>query len=593
MATMNVSVSSHTFISNKDQSADHSSMSNLRTQANFYWGAKNNFENWDAASSHYYYFECAVLRFERPAALRYSRITSAVLHFVCDGAVNAGSGWESKAEDKFYYATYNTSRAASAISWQNFRDAIVSEWTQIGNGSVKSTPVSHDVSLTSLYNGDLSASEFTIAICGGYQNISNVGSQGSNYIDPSASYLTLTYEPATQPAPTPLYPKDQTLIESNSTLFSWQFNGDTAAVQQAAELQYKNVNDADYTTISLTQATPSYLLQETLPAGSYQWRVKVTNDAGTSSDYSAVATFNIIGRPASPIINEPENKTLTEITWNAVDQQSCEIILADQSGTELFRETRATTEGSYRPNFFLNGNYLFSVRVMNASAMWSDWAQRAFTISAAGPEMATISLIASAGDPAINLSISIPSNVQAVLMRSSGGDEKIIAHLDEYGETYRDNTVAANVEYLYWIRTYDAGYTDTDSITASISFDGVIIEGKTSAINLHLSDEKFLPHSEDISREYAIMKFTGREFPMIERSEFTTVEISRRFYVSAEEKKTLDALYKDDGLFYRDTKENAFPVAITSIHYESFMADGYLGTLSFVRLNEKEVVINV
>ena len=596
MATMTIPVSSHTFISNKAQTADYSMIIHPRTDSLFRDIIYQN--KWDEASNPNYirYVEATILRFERPVALKYSRISSATLHIKIDGLwYSAGYGWGSDVFDRCFIATYTTDNAMSAISWSNFRtNGILGDFVQSGTAKTIASPVVKDIPITALYSGDLSASEFTLLVSYGSPT-ADPDTYGRNSVIIEDSYLSVVYEPATQPAPTPLYPKDQTIIEAASTLFTWQFNSDTEAVQASAELQYKNVEDDNYTTVSLTQATPSYLLQTALPVGSYQWRVKVTNDAGTTSSYSEVAYFNIIGRPASPIINEPENKTLTEITWNTVDQQSCEVILKDAAGNELYHETLAKSEANYRPNFFLDGSYLFSVRVMNGSAMWSDWGQRAFTISAVGPDAATLALVTVAGDPAVNLSYTLPDDVSAVLMRSlaDGSEEKVVAHLESYETTYRDDTVAANQNYKYWIRTYVDGYTDTAKIAASVSFEGCILNGSGSWLNLSISDEKFPPHTENISRELALMKFSGREFPMSERDEFTTVEISRRFYVSEGHKKALDGFCKEDRVFYRDTKGNAFPVAIKSIEYTTFMDDGYLGSFTMVRLGEEEVQVNV
>ena len=595
MPTMTIYPSSHTFVSNMAKTADYTGATTPRT---CYWfaNATSSESKWQTAGSNNLYCEATILRFQRPNALKYSRILSTTLHWVLDGYMYVNSR-EDVNISRFSVATYTTSNALSAVAWNNFRTGgVLGDWISGGTTSTPyiNTPYSRDLSITSLYNGDLSASEFTLVIAAG-SPYTNVGTQYENksYIDTSSCYLTVTYEEGTQPAPTPLYPKDITLIESESTLFSWQFNSDTEAVQTAAELQYKNVNDENYTTVSLTQSGYSYLLNQTLPVGSYQWRVKVTNDAGTSSTYSDVAYFNVIGKPASPIINEPENKTLTRISWNTTNQQSCEIILTDQTGKELYHETLATNETFYDPDFFLSGQYMFSVRVMNASMMWSDWTQRAFTISAAGPTAATASLANVAGDPAVTISYTLPEGISAVLMRSQGGVEKVIAHLSQLDTKYRDDTVAANVAYSYWIRTYDEGYTDTAHINTSISFEGAILNGTDASLNLKTSDEKFLPHSEDISRDYALLSLSGREYPMIERGEFTKVEFSRRFQVSGTQKKVLDALSKEESLFYRDTKENAFRAALKRVHYDEYMDNGYIATLEMIRLNDEEVLLNV
>ena len=169
----------------------------------------------------------------------------------------------------------------------------------------------------------------------------------------------------------------------------------------------------------------------------------------------------------------------------------------------------------------------------------------------------------------------------------------MIAHLDSFSTTYRDDTIAANVNYSYYIRTYVDGYTDSTAVQTSISFEGGILTGASGSLNLKTSDEKFLQHSEDISRDYALLSLSGREFPMIERGEFTKVEFSRRFHVTDAQKPILDALSKEESLFYRDTKRNAFRAALKRVHYDEFMDIGYIATLEFVRLNDEEVVVNV
>lgn len=588
MATTTIYLSSHTYVSSRAQSADNTGVTNPRTSRAFYLATKDNYSSWDSAASSGVYADGALLRFTRPNALKYSKITSATLHLVLDGTYNGSS----QIYNRWYMAKYDTSNALSAISWSNFRTAgILGDWTTGGTNAMVSSPYSYDISITSLFNGDLSATDFTLCIAAG--DIITNPSYLETHIVSASTYLTVTYEAGTQPAPTPLYPKDVTLVESASTLFSWQFNSETEATQTAAELQYKLASAQSYTTVSLTQTGYSYTLNQTLAAGAYQWRVKVTNDAGTTSNYSEVANFNIVGKPASPIINEPANKALTMLSWNTTNQQSCELILKDQSGRELVHETIATNDATYKPNIFLKGQYLFSVRVMNDSMLWSDWAERAFTISAAGPSAATIALTAAAGAPAVHLSYTIPEGANAALMRSRGGIEKVVAQLGEYSEDHVDDTVAADQTYTYWIRTYINGYTDSQKVTTSVHYEGAILSTDETDLHLTRSDEQFLPHSESITRAFSVMNFSGREYPMIERGEFTTIEINRRFYVSPADKRILDGLCKEERIFYRDTKGNAFPAAIRSVSYDAYMGDGYLATIDLIRLNEEEVVVNV
>lgn len=587
MATTTIYPSGSTWIHN-GSSADHSSATKLYTYAPGYMRVGQNITGVGSNS-----YVAAVLQFTRPSILRYARITSVKLWFEYDGYDSYGN-IQSGAEI-YFIASYATENTASQINWTGLlSNGVLGEWTKGGSQRSYETPFNCVVTVTSAYNSALSNEKLTFVICAGTYGYSSAAEpMQSGWINPSNCRLVVDYEPGTQPAPTPLYPRDITLIEPEQTLFSWQFNAETGAVQTAAELQWKNVEDENYTTVSLTQSGYSYTLNTALPVGSYQWRVKVTNDAGETSSYSDVACFSVIGKPAAPIINDIENKTLPTITWNTSSQQSCEIILSDQSGKELYHDTLATNESIFRPNFFLAGGYLFSVRVMNNSMMWSDWAQRGFNVTATGPTAATLNLVTVAGDLAVNLSYTLPEGISGVLMRSQGSAEKVLAELDPFESTYRDDTVAANLPYQYWIRTYDEGYTDTTHVTASVAFEGAILNGANASLNLNVSDEKFLPHSEDITREYALLSLSGREYPMIERGDFTKVEFSRRFHVTAAQKKILDILSKQESLFYRDSKENAFRTAITHVHYDTYMDDGYIGTLEMVRLNDEEVMLNV
>lgn len=533
----------------------------------------------------------AILQFTRPNELKYARIISATLWFELNGYIAPDPSYY-QLKEEYYVASYATENPVSAINWVNFWNAGVrGEWAKGGNGGTYSTPFNCTMNVTSAYTGDLSNNLVTFVIATG--NVQHNPPNTDAWIDPNDCRLVIEYEAGSQPAPSPLYPKDITLIESNTTLFSWQFNGVTEAVQTAAVLEYKNAEDQSYTTINLTQSGYSYTLNQALPPGTYQWRVKVTNDAGTTSEFSDVATFNVVGKPASPIINEPENKALTTISWNTENQQACEIILADQSGREMYHETLATNMTTFKPNFFLQGAYMFSIRVMNNSQMWSDWAQRAFVINASGPTAATISLVSAAGSPTVHLSFTVPEDVQAVLMRSQGGKEKVLKIIEQLDTEYIDATIASGLTYSYWVRTYVDGYTDSDPVETSVQFEGAILNTEDTSLELNRSDEQFLPYSKEISRAFELMNFSGREYPMIERGEFTTVEFSRRFHVTYAQEKILDRLSKEESVYYRDDKDHAYPAGLKRVHYDSFMNDGYLVTIDLVRLNEEEVIVNV
>jgi len=597
MATVTLNPSSYTYVNNHDKTTSHAGASQLQT-SKFFVQATASDTAWNNASQTSAPCQGAILKFTRSSVLKYSRINSVRLTWVVDGysKPNPGDPYDYTDVGNTSVASYSTTYPLSSITWSSFRqNGVLGEWNTLAAAYPSITkPATRTADITALFNGDQSGDDFVIVISAGSgYDWDAYGTGFKTWIDPSSTYLTVEYTAGAQPAPTPLYPKDQTLIETDSTLFSWQFNSETAALQASVQLEYKDVDDADYTALSLTQSGYSYTLNTRLPAGSYQWRLKATNDAGVTSGYSEVAYFNIVGRPAVPIINEPANKALTEISWNTNSQQSFEIILKDQSGKELIHETLATAEASYKPNLFLKGQYLVSVRVMNDSMMWSDWAEKGFTISAAGPAAATIKIVSQSGISAVRIGYTLPADTNAVLMRTCGEETKILAILNEYESEYTDATVSAETVYKYFIRTYVDGYTDTTELEAFTRFDGAIFQTENEFLNLDTSDEQYLPHSEEISAPYALNEFSGRTYYTIERGRSIDSQISRRFYVEKGQKKLLDRMSLALSVFYRDNKGNAFRAAILRTSYDAHLGDGYLATITLVRLNEEEVEVNV
>ena len=216
----------------------------------------------------------------------------------------------------------------------------------------------------------------------------DLGGVGSGY----AAYIDITYEDVTQEPPTPSYPANTYVMENTDILFAWAWNSSTAAVQAAVQLEYKLASAGSWTVLSLTQTAHTYKLAGGLPQGAYVWRIKGTNDASETSTYSNTAEFTVIGKPSVPIINTPANKALTEITWQANDQNSSDITLTDSTGKILIEETVGSPTASYKPNMFLKGTYTVGIRYRNSSGMSSDWSYKAFSITASGPTKPTMTL---------------------------------------------------------------------------------------------------------------------------------------------------------------------------------------------------------
>lgn len=585
MSTTTLNCSGGTYLSPVNPTADYSSASYLYTSYKFSVDSRESLED---KASRGVDAPCAILRFTKSNALKYKKINRVTLHFeiTLEGYVSGSFSYP------YAMAPYKSNGALSNINFNSYESAgELGNWIR-SSGVINTGTTSFNIDITSLFSSNIQNDEFNIAIAFLPFYYSTAVSTYKAKIQKSTSYLTVEYETVAQLAPTPLYPKDTTLLETQSLLFSWQFNAETEAVQSAVILEYKKNTDVNYTVLNLSTTDHSYTVNANFTPGTYQWRMKATNDISETSAYSEIVTFNIIGKPAAPVIATPPNKTLTTISWTAAEQLSCEIKLIDADQSILIHDTLATAQMSYKPNMFLKGNYTFLVRIKNASDIWSDWAQVAFAITASGPSAASMTAIPE--NDHVRLEFAIPSDTSAAVIRYESGDNmKVLATLSQTDVMFIDDTVCPDTEYEYAIRTFVNGYTDSTLRHVSVNWAGAIIKAGDEKLHLYVSDAQFNPHNEEIAREMAVINYSGRELPLVERGEFTSVSVTKKFYIPLNDKKVLDRFSKANSIHYRDSRGNTFKAAITGISYTEFMDDGYVATINMIKTAEDEVIMNV
>lgn len=402
-------------------------------------------------------------------------------------------------------------------------------------------------------------------------------------------YLEITFEDVPQLPPTLSYPSNVFLREGQAVLFSWQHNSETIATQQSYTLEYKTVGASSYTVVN-GGADHSYTLQGGLPAGDYVWRVKIVNDAGETSDYSAEASFSVVGKPASPVIGTPENKALTRIEWNASDQNAFDLTLTDSDGRTIVNVSEAGNSSRYAVNQFLKGTYTVGIRIKNSIDLWSDWSYKTFTIDAEAP--AAPSLIIQIDGTGVRLTAEdVPNGARIAFLRSeNGGDYKVIA-VDE--TDFVDRKTKARTKYTYIARAFADGFADSDPSSAAVMLDGMCLNSEGLELHLTVSSDKYLAIGETVSKETSVTNYSGREFALVERGEFTTWELERRFFVTEEQREVLEKFLDVNSAFYRDSRGRAFACAVLSIKYNEYMDEGYIVTISLTRIDEEEVIINV
>lgn len=578
MAKTTIQCVGSTYLSSENPNSNFSSATLLKTSRYF--------------SSQTQYVAAAILRFTRPTALKYKSFKNVKLKY------RLYNDFEYPYYEPLNYsiAPYQSNAPLSEVNFSNYQSkGSVGDMVEYSGTVYLGGATERTVDVTGLFQSNLLNDVFNVIIADGYFNnrgiISTENKQfvyGFNSAYPPT--LEVEYEDVEQTPPTPIYPKNIYLKEPSSVLFSWQFNSTTEASQSSAIVEFKLSTASDYTSVSVPGSAHNITVDGSFPVGTYEWRVKTTNDAGEVSPYSEIATFTVIGKPAVPVITEPTNKALTTISWNASDQNACEIELKDSNGNVMVSELLATTVTSYKPNFFLKGSYSFRVRVKNSSDEWSDWAYKGFTISAAEPQAGTLQILPL--ETSVKAMFEIPEGLSAVLVRSDDNiNFDIIAKLE--GTEFVDDTVKPGTIYYYRLRTYSEGYKDTVSVVTKVDFEGAIFNSESKELHLKSSSDKFLIHSESVARETSATNYSGREYALIERGEFTSVSIKKRFFVTQEQKETVDLMAKEGSVYYRDSRRNAYPCAIISASYEAYMDDGYIVTLDLIRTDESEVIVNV
>ena len=590
MATTTISLSAGTWNKTRD-TTNHSSASWLRSTSKPVW-------NYTGGNDVGYF---AILQFAIPNTLRYKRIKKVLLSFytrVYADNQSIGMAGITGLGISPYIAdgTAISNVTGSTVDTYGQVGEVVMAIPYSGNAAI-SYPAWRTADITSLFESNLYNNQYFSCICyawPGYPDYGSpkvwaeIGSTGSGYVP----YLTIDYEDVAQLAPSPAYPVSTYVNENTDLLFSWAWNSSTQAVQAAVQLEYKEASAANYTVVSLTQTAHSYTLAGGLPQGAYVWRIKGTNDAGETSGYSNVAEFTVIGKPGVPVINTPANKALTDITWQASDQNSYDITLKDSEGKLLINETVASSSTSYTPNMLLKGTYTVGIRYRNSSGLSSDWAYKVFSITAAGPTKPTMTLYGDGENARIK--VDRTDGVRYVVMRAEDTDQNyiIIGLLDN--DTFIDKTAKFNVGYGYKIRAYaSAGYTDSDVAHFRCNSEKVALQTAELDIFLDKSEEEFFPYQEEAAREMATYKCPGRQYAIVEHSETDEVIFSTSLFVTEKQKADVTDIAKEDYIYYRDYSKRAFPVAIRRLSFARFMKEGYIASFEFIRIAEREVVINV
>lgn len=243
---------------------------------------------------------------------------------------------------------------------------------------------------------------------------------------------------------------------------------------------------------------------------------------------------------------------------------------------------------------FLKGTYTVGIRTRNSTGLVSDWSYKTFSITAAGPTKPSILLLQN--DAQAKISTSAENGINYAVVRKEdrdGAPEEILGLMD--AGILIDATFGFGIPYRYVVRAWSTGgYTDSDPERICYSKSAVVLETLADELVIDRSEQTYLPFVEDVNGDMAVFNCVGRELPIAEHGEYKSRIFKSRLYIRENQQERLVKMSKDNRIFYRDYSGRAFPVAIQPpISFERWMGDGYMAEITFVRIAETEVVVNV
>lgn len=232
-------------------------------------------------------------------------------------------------------------------------------------------------------------------------------------------------------------------------------------------------------------------------------------------------------------------------------------------------ETAGAAQTRKVPTYLANGDYKARVRIVNASMLWSNWAEQDFTIDVTGPAKPTITAQAATG--AALLTFSAPGAEKLYLLRN----DIPIANVTGLNE-YTDHAALGSVVYV--LRAVDANdnYTDSDPVAVTVSVPlGMVatlaaVDDLAHPVALKLTRGGPRVVTGSKSRGATYHHYAGREYPVARYSGHSTgsYELPVAFLSANDRDRLLDLLDRRRTMLYRDKWGNRWYVAIPDNGYE-------------------------
>ncbi|WP_312373017.1 hypothetical protein [Lachnoclostridium sp.] len=567
MATQSLRCSVDTYISIGDNS-NHSTATKLKT------------DNWPADQKNPTRY-ATVLQFEIPNILRFKKINSVKLSVTIKTDVGSGFG-------AVYYRAYTASASIADLSYTNYanRGSVSSPILDIQTVSLNpGTSYTKERDITEIFTNNVVNNLFSVMVNVPNPNIDDLyilsNENSSNY-----PILTIDYEDVLPVPPTLLYPVDVYVDSDRELTFRWTFNTMSQSKQKGYLLQWKRSDDSNWYILSseTTERSTYTAPANTFTTGQIEWKLRTIDEIDQVSDFSS-SLFVVKGKPSLPVITSIKNDTLTVIEWTASDQVGYEAEIK-KDGEVIYKSDKSTKETILKPNLFLpDGNYELRLRTINSYGLWSNFASRIFTISTAKPNKPSVSVSIN-GDIAY-ISAEFNTDV-AYLYRMDTEEIILIAKLTD--KKYVDTAIRCNMHSKYFVRAYNVGFTDSIQVVALATTNGFIVSDSKDIIRIDLSEERYIPFAEELSKEFDLVEYSGRKDPVVEDGEHERQVITRNAFINEEQYAKLRKMFNTSTIvLYRDNRGIKLWCKITRLSRKNAMLDmGYNIDISFTKVFYKE-----
>lgn len=403
-------------------------------------------------------------------------------------------------------------------------------------------------------------------------------------------YINVVYNNAVPSLPTILYPNGDVIEKSGSITFQWKYNSLYDTGQAKFEFGWRKQGEAEWTTISQNTSDQSYTMETAaISIGIVEWRVQTYNAINAASGY-AYGTFELTGRPASPIITGMKNEAITEITWKCNESENAVYtlqIIKDGKTIHDSGERAGGLSDSYVPDMMLeNGQYVVKMRIGSVYGIWSDESAQVFSITAPVPPKPSIRV--SALDAGVKITTDSAAGTKYVYRSEEGGVYSPIGRFA--GNEYEDYTVKSGRLYRYIIRAYAGGYTDSTEADIIVKYKGVrLAEVSNLAESIRIiksTSDWHIEIQQKKSNESELVSYEGRTYKVKESGIHKESTISTSFYLPNKEAELLERIHGLNGIYLFRNSETCICCEITDFSFKNDLFDrGKTFDLSLSRIN--------